>query len=163
MPGHGPCARHFWGSNLLLPTDSAWSHNRFCLEPQQILPGATTPSIFLSHNWRSMGTTLYKCCPKWRQTYHPSRGTFNMSPIEGNIYYLLPKVNNYELRPMILTLGPMIFCDMARLSQTCQCIEDLQWRHAMTSSTDVRPPYWRYFFRAAHDILMEITLENGRK
>jgi hypothetical protein len=28
------------------------------------------------------------------------RGTFDMSPdIEGNIYYLIPKVNNYELRP----------------------------------------------------------------
>jgi hypothetical protein len=28
---------------------------------------------------------------------------------------------------------------------------------------DVRPPYWRYFFRAARDILIEITLENWRK
>jgi hypothetical protein len=25
------------------------------------------------------------------------------------------------------------------------------------------PPYWRYFFCAARDVLMEITLENGRK
>jgi hypothetical protein len=28
---------------------------------------------------------------------------------------------------------------------------------------DGRPPCWRYFFRAAWDVLMEITLENGRK
>jgi hypothetical protein len=37
---------------------------------------------------------------------------------------------------------------------------------AVTSRDDVidrRPPYWRYFFGAALDVLMEITLENGRK
>jgi Fic family protein len=37
---------------------------------------------------------------------------------------------------------------------------------AVTSRDDVidgRPPYWRYFFRATRDVLMEITLENGRK
>jgi hypothetical protein len=27
---------------------------------------------------------------------------------------------------------------------------------------DGRPPYWGYFFRAARDVLMEITLQNGR-
>jgi hypothetical protein len=31
------------------------------------------------------------------------------------------------------------------------------------SDVDGRPPYWRYFFRAARVVLMEITLENGRK
>jgi hypothetical protein len=33
----------------------------------------------------------------------------------------------------------------------------------VTSRDDVidgRPPYWKYFFRAARDALMEITLEN---
>jgi hypothetical protein len=37
---------------------------------------------------------------------------------------------------------------------------------AVTSRNDVidgRPPYWRYFFRAARDVLMEIMLENGQK
>jgi hypothetical protein len=35
------------------------------------------------------------------------RGTFDMSPgISGNIYYLIPKVNNYEIRPMIWTFRP---------------------------------------------------------
>jgi hypothetical protein len=37
---------------------------------------------------------------------------------------------------------------------------------AVTSRDDVidgRPPYWRYFFRAARVVLIEITLENGRK
>jgi hypothetical protein len=34
-------------------------------------------------------------------------GTFDMSPgIEGNIYYLIPKVNNYEIRPIIWTFRP---------------------------------------------------------
>jgi hypothetical protein len=35
----------------------------------------------------------------------------------------------------------------------------------VTSRDDVidgRPPYWRYFFRAARDVLIEITLENVR-
>jgi hypothetical protein len=35
---------------------------------------------------------------------------------------------------------------------------------AVTSCDDVidgRPPYWRYFVRAAQDVLFEITLENG--
>jgi hypothetical protein len=49
------------------------------------------------------------------------------------------------------------------------CIQSLQILYrglAVTSRDDVivgRPPYWRYFVRAARDVLMEITLENGRK
>jgi hypothetical protein len=43
------------------------------------------------------------------------RGTFDMSP--DNIYYLILKVNNYELRPIILTFRPEDF-----LCQTRQCI-----------------------------------------
>jgi len=32
-----------------------------------------------------------------RETYHPSRGTFDMSPdIEVNIFYLTPKVSTVE-------------------------------------------------------------------
>jgi hypothetical protein len=44
-------------------------------------------------------------------------------------------------------------------------IRFVYWGLAVTSRDDVidgRPPYWRYFFRAARVVLMEITLENGR-
>jgi hypothetical protein len=60
---------------------------------------------------------LYKCCPQ-------SLGhIFDMSPdIEGNIYYLIPKVNNYELRPMILTFRPKDFLHHGQIIPTCQCI-----------------------------------------
>jgi hypothetical protein len=46
--------------------------------------------------------------PRWDDRSPSSpRGTFDMSPdIEGNIYDLIPKVNNYEIRPMIWTFRP---------------------------------------------------------
>jgi hypothetical protein len=70
----------------------------------------------------TMVSTNYVCVPKssvlggggsgWdyinvarnRMTYHPSGGTSICRPdieVEGNIYYLISKVNNYELRPVI--------------------------------------------------------------
>jgi hypothetical protein len=59
----------------------------------------------------------------------------------------------------------MVYCDV----DLTIAVYILYMRHrglAVTSRDDVidgRPPYWRYFYRAAGDVLMEITLENGRK
>jgi hypothetical protein len=113
-----------------------------------------TPSQFsLFWNWwktffcRAVGVERSSACHLWGHGF--DSGTHSSCDREGDSLWRRRFSPGLCFRTLHYKVPNIVYRGLAVTS----CNNVIDWHR----------PYWRYFFCAVQDVLMEITLENGRK